>query len=124
MPENVNSTPISWADAELMNAAYMANPHALNTPAAGGGFLTLKAFLVDSVALQNIINGVDPEGNPVQDPATSIMLLFGVRSEDLGKPPADQCFTTILVGVNAENQVQKQVVYDFSSPCPPNTPTY
>ncbi|HCS20524.1 MAG TPA: hypothetical protein DIW47_08185 [Bacteroidetes bacterium] len=124
MPENVNSTPISWADAELMNAAYMANPHALNTPASGGGFETLQAFLVDSEALQNIIAGVDPEGNPVQDPATSIMLLFGVRSEDLAKPPADQCFTTILVGVNAENEVQKEVVYDFTKPCPPGTPNF
>lgn len=123
MPENVNSTPITWAEAELMNAAYMANPHTLKTPASGGGFQTLKAFLVDSVALQNIINGVDQQGNPVQDPATSIMLLFGVRSEDLGKPPADQCFTTILAGVNAENEIQKQVVYDFSSPCPPGSPT-
>lgn len=124
MPENINSLPITWEEAETMHAAYLANPHALKTPAPGVGFETLKAFLVDTVALQNIIAGVNPQGDPVQDPAVSVMLLLGVRSDDLGKPPADQCFTTILVGVNAENEVQKQVVYDFSKPCPPGTPSY
>jgi hypothetical protein len=123
MPENVNSFPILWAEAEIMHDAYMANPNALKTPAPLHGFTTLKAFCVDANALQHIIAGTAPDGTPVQDPSTTVMLLFGVRSEDLEKPVDDQCFTTILVGVNAEDQIQTQVVYDFSRPCPPYSPT-
>ena len=124
MPENVNSSPITWAEAEIMHNAYMANPHALKTPVPVEGLVTLKAFSVDASALQHIIAGTSPDGTPVQDPSTSVMLLFGVRTEDLEKPPAEQCFTTILLGINAENVVQTQVVYDFSKPCPPYTPTF
>lgn len=105
-----------------MQAAYLANPNSLITPNPLGGFQTLQAYRVDASALQNIIAGLDSEGNSVQDPCPEVMLMLGVRQQDLGKPVNEQCFTTILVGINANNEVQTQVVYDFGKPCPPDCP--
>lgn len=117
-----SSAPITWEEAENMQNAYLANPATLKTPDGSGGYETLKGFRVSVDAIQKIIAGHDPSGNPVQNPSTEIFIMLGVRPDDIPKAAPDQCFTTILAGIDSTNQLQKQVVYDFLQPCPTNCP--
>lgn len=117
-----SSLPITWEDAKEMQDAYLANPAALKTPNGEGGYTTLKGFRVSVAAIQNIIAGLAPDGSPVQNPSTELFIFFGVCQDDIPKSAPDQCFTTILAGIDAGNQLQKQVVYDFVDPCPSNCP--
>jgi len=105
-----------------MQNAYLANPAALKTPDGAGGYNTLKGLRVSVDAIQKIIAGLDPSGNPVQNPSTELFIFFGVCPEDLPKPTDDQCFTAIIAGIDDANQLQKQVVYDYAEKCPTNCP--
>jgi len=123
MSDTTNSQPITWAEAQNMQNAYLVNPAALKTEDGSGGYATLKGFRIDVQAIQNIIAGINASGNPVQNLATEIFVFFGVCPADLPKPAADQCFTTIFAGIDANNELQQNVIYDYSNPCPNKCPT-
>lgn len=124
-PQNgLSSAPISWTLAEEMHQEYVENPDAMKieTPS---GVQVLNGFRINANHLRNILDGKNENGVVVQSPASDVYVMLGVREEDLGKLDNEQFFTLIVTAIDANNNIQPDVVYDHVAPCPdmcPNMP--
>ena len=73
--DSIHSQPITWAEAQEMRDAYLANPRHLKTPGPSpmpGNYVPLKGYKVSSQALLNVINGTGPTGAPLQPPSGDV----------------------------------------------------
>ncbi len=103
-----------------MMQAYQSHPKKLEVDNEGT-IQTLKGLRIDVEHVRQIINRTDIE-------ITHLMVIFGVKEEDLNKPTSDQYFTTAFAGISEDSQnpdgaLVTNYIYDFCMPCPPKCPT-
>ncbi len=103
---------ISWAVAKQMMLDYQssANTNALTaTPASLG---RLKGLIVKLSTVNAILSYESPEGTTPED----IGIFFGINS-------SDGSVTTLIAGIDENNEIMKECVYDFCEPCPSHCPS-
>jgi hypothetical protein len=106
------SATLNWLDAEKMLKSYQQNSRALlKDPVAGAPIL--KGFRVDKAEVDFILNNSDVIG---------LIIMPAVNLSDIAKPEAEQVFTMILAGTDAQGNIVENAVVDYMSSCPTNCP--
>lgn len=119
--ERIRSGIVPWIIAKEMHEEYLENPDAfkLGTPE---GVKIMKGLKFESQHIKNILEGKNQHGITVQEPASQLYIMFGVREQDFDKPSEQQYFTMILAGLDHNNQILPHVVYDHFIPCDAEIP--
>jgi hypothetical protein len=119
--KRIRSGIVPWVIAKEMHEEYLENPDAfkIETPE---GVKILKGIKLESLHVKNILEGKNQHGIALQEPASQLYIMFGVREQDFGMSSEKQFFTFILAGLDNNNQLLPHVVYDHYVPCDAEIP--
>ncbi|MFZ6051509.1 hypothetical protein [Halocola ammonii] len=104
------SDKIPWDLVKKLAELYRKNPAALKT-SVDGKIETLHGIRYTKEGIEDLLNQTGKN-------ITELFIMPIVRPEDENKQPADQFFSFALAGIDDQNNLITDLVFEYGDPCP------